>query len=251
MNDDVLDELDPEERYFVLLEQGRVGSGITRHAPTTAIGASAARLVDIGIVNVLDLLDGPQTIYTPELNSYVQFLLAPFDFVALAAPDQTGRIDVVQGDFDPDGTLTSGPPAPYARIGEFEMSVGDTFADMRLNIDQSNPPAGAGAVLSSSLIRHSTPLAAWFLAGADGFPARTTPTAWQPGHAYAHYETIIGDDDHYWAATTAGTSGGSEPDFAGNEGATVDDGTVTWTDEGGIPTAGQVHLWAVVMPPPA
>lgn len=223
--------------------------------PSSTIAAIAARagaqLIDLGIISVLDLLDGPQTIYTPELNSYMQLLLAPFDFVALDAPDQPGRIDVVQGDFLPDGTLTDGPPSPYTRIGEFELSVGNTFTDMQKNVDQGNPPLGVGAVRSSQMIRHSRPLVAWFLAGNDGFPARTTPASWQATHAYAQYTTIIGDDDHYWVATTAGTSGGSEPDFASNEGGTVVDGTVTWTDEGGIPTAGQFRLWAIVMSPPA
>jgi hypothetical protein len=204
------------------------------------VSGSPFTLVDLGIVNVVDLLAGPVTIYDIPANSiFVPVMGAEADFVVFDGG--SGRLDISEGSFDPDGTLVKPPQNPWTNLGELEISAGASFATVRSSLITNYGQAG----LSAS-IRYGDLWRAWYLPGDDGFPFLSAPAAWQANHVYAQYTTIHGPDDHFWAATTAGTSDGSIPDFAANEDATVVDSTVTWTDEGVIPTVGSIHLWAIV-----
>lgn len=61
-----------------------------------------------------------------------------------------------------------------------------------------------------------------------------TASTWAATTAYAlgDYVVDVAAGGRYWKATTAGTSAGSEPTWTTTAGATVVDGTVTWTDMG-------------------
>ena len=54
----------------------------------------------------------------------------------------------------------------------------------------------------------------------------------------------------FWIATTPGTSGASEPDWAG-AGATVTDGSVEWTRGGDVPDAGSIGVYVMYWKEPA
>jgi len=55
---------------------------------------------------------------------------------------------------------------------------------------------------------------------------------------------IIDSDDHLQRVTDAGTSGGSEPAWPVGVNTPTVDGSVTWLDEGAVPTVGSARLYA-------
>jgi len=57
---------------------------------------------------------------------------------------------------------------------------------------------------------------------------------WAPNTAYALNDTVdpLTPDGHYFKATTAGTSGATEPVWNTTSAATTNDGTVVWTEAG-------------------
>lgn len=57
-------------------------------------------------------------------------------------------------------------------------------------------------------------------------------TFWASGHIYALNALVINRNGHTWKATTAGTSGTSEPSWAASP---ITDGTVVWADQGAYP----------------
>ena len=59
--------------------------------------------------------------------------------------------------------------------------------------------------------------------------------AWTASHAYATNATILDGNGHIQKATTGGTSGTTLPVFSATGGTTTDN-TVTWTDEGYVPS---------------
>lgn len=56
---------------------------------------------------------------------------------------------------------------------------------------------------------------------------------WRPNTAYLAGQVIF-DGTHIQQVTTAGTSGATAPTFAAAQGATTNDGTVVWTNEGSV-----------------
>ncbi len=84
--------------------------------------------------------------------------------------------------------------------------------------------------------------------GPNRWRGNITPHArWATGTVYSGPSTgtfgplpgqrVVGTDGHLWEADPGGTSGGAEPDFAGNEGGSVADGpdTLVWNDRGPTP----------------
>jgi hypothetical protein len=57
-------------------------------------------------------------------------------------------------------------------------------------------------------------------------------SAWQGGTSYSTAQVILDSNFNLEKATTAGTSGGSQPSWPTATGNTVTDGTVVWTNEG-------------------
>jgi hypothetical protein len=63
-----------------------------------------------------------------------------------------------------------------------------------------------------------------------------TQCAWTESHAYSSNQEIIDSNGNEEIATTGGTTGSSAPSWPATAGATVTDGTVTWTMEPGCNT---------------
>lgn len=63
--------------------------------------------------------------------------------------------------------------------------------------------------------------------------------AWQAGHAYSLNDLVhpVTSNGHFYKATTAGTSAGSEPVYPTNGGTVTNGVALIWTDQGLIGTA--------------
>jgi hypothetical protein len=61
-----------------------------------------------------------------------------------------------------------------------------------------------------------------------------SPPGWEAMHPYALSDEIVAAG-HAWFANPGGTSGGSEPVWAGGIGGSIGDGSVTWYDNGAYP----------------
>ena len=102
----------------------------------------------------------------------------------------------------------------------FSVADGAVYdEDIRHNATNANQPL--------SLIAE---LPIYYKVGTNNWRRFWIDNAWRDANAYALGDQIRGDDSYY-QVTTAGTSGGVEPTWAGNTepGDTVVDNTVTWT----------------------
>lgn len=193
----------------------QIGPGNALTFDGSPVGGSQT-LTDLGVVEITDLLAGQVALYTPS-SEYVS---AVPDVDSAVAPDHH-TISIVQRE-----PSDAGDPRSF-------FSYGGTFQG----------PAGAGhgfyPFVSSTVVYAGlvTDFSAYFLDEALA--------AWQANHVYSD-KTCISAAGHIWSSDT-GTSGGSAPDFAGNLGGTVTDNTVTWQDEGALPTTGSVHVYALVV----
>lgn len=87
------------------------------------------------------------------------------------------------------------------------------------------------------------------LVAIDGAGAEFPYQPWAANSGMASDRSVSGGGS-FWVATTPGTSGGSEPDWAG-AGDTVMDGSVEWTREADVPTSGSLAPYALVLQEPA
>lgn len=177
------------------------------------VGTSGARLVDCGVVTAVDLLAGPSGFITAASGESVigAWMTAP---VAL---------DITPAHLTayPTGYTDAQAVAGYwCRMDDAGVLAGGAV-----------PTPGAGGTVA--------------LLGQGGTLVRGP---WAAGTAYTTAAAVVAAG-HIWSAGPGGTSGGSAPDFAGNIGGTVTDNGITWTDDGAVPTAGSVHLWALVATP--
>ncbi len=194
--------------------------------PSAGGGGGGLSLVDLGVVNAVDLLDGPQPIYETADQQYIQIIP---NWVGATVMDGLTGLSVQLGDLAPQVGV-----APYGIVMELQSTlpqhpgrVGDQAGNALAAIFAD------GSVMSAVL--NTT----------DGINVITAPAAWQANHVYAA-DALIEESGHWWWAGAGGTSGMSIPDFPGNFGGTVTDNDITWTDDGPIPTQGTLHLYALV-----
>jgi hypothetical protein len=195
-----------------------VGAVIGARALTpSAEGGSGVTLVDLGVVDIMDLLDnGSQTLYTPSEPALV--VQVAVDMATLVLPDTQG-ISVFRA-MPPLNAAT-----PFSQVSS---SFGVR--------DGTGPPApklGSDPVVAALV----TP----------GFAFDGAVGTWAADTAYGALE-VVSAAGHMWASQ-AGTSDSTPPDFAGNIGGSVVDGTVTWQDQGALPTVGSARFYALIVTP--
>lgn len=210
------------------------GPTVDLSVPTNG-GSQTVSVIDCGVVDLGDVIRAGAL----ELVAQAEGRLIKsvrFGTDELAQPSDGGSLWLITQN-------TSG----YAGFGYLNGT--DAFdTDGLLGDDSNTGPGVAGGGSGKAQILDTGPL----IAGSSGPGNSLTspgyeflpPVTWQANHAYCGNAWLI-DDDHVWIATN-GVSGGSKPDFAGNEGSNVADGTITWYDQGEIPT-GSAHVYVEVV----
>ncbi len=209
-----------------------------------AAGGGSQPVKDLGLVNVPDLIDGAQTLYTPQDGEFVVLVPgSPSDFVQIDNP----ACSVIMGQY---------PPLIYGK--DVELTWDQATTDPRnMAIDPFShnnlgPIFSNGTLTYSGLaaIRDTRPFLAAIAVqtGNDPTIIASLP-AWQALHGYVDDDLVRGSG-HIWVATGGGgNSGASEPDWASNFGGSVVDGDVTWFDEGAFPATGALHMYAIATMP--
>jgi hypothetical protein len=192
-------------------------------------GGSSPSLVDLGLIETADLLSGPITLHTPTTSDVI---LATYTTdVGFVPLDTDAHLFVVPG---------SGIAAD-AISGEFLLWTNA--------VDGGSYDASGNIALRTLNGKHpfqdGSAIKAVCATGFNGYPIMAALVDWQSAHAYAAFALILRSGTIWSADSGGGTSGGSAPDFASapSEGDTVDDNTVTWTNEGEIPSAGALHVY--------
>ena len=223
------------------------GGAHTQHHRDLATAAmQGVRMLDLGTVTAVGLLSGPVTLYTPASGEIMHSFffrnvtLCDVGYMAVTSPDA----DWLKGDDSP-GFIGSS-------ITEMVDTIGAVAYGARTGHAGGQPvPRGAAAFgttsagsLSITTI-NATATAFYSLTGSEAVMG-----AWQTNHTYLTGHAVV-QSGHVWYAGNFGealtyTSGGSLPDFAGHIGGTVGDNGITWTDAGAVPTAGSVHIYALV-----
>lgn len=184
---------------------------------------SGIQLVDLGVVDIVDLLDGPQTLYTP--SEPVLVVQVAIEVDTLVLPDSHAMV------------VTQGTP-PFT-------------ADPRhLLIVFSNTNLVTSTITPHLPVVWSDPVLVGINTGYSGYFVDEALEPWAPDTTYGATKECIIADGFIWSSSE-GTTGSEQPDFAGSpaEGAEVVDGTVTWTNEDPIPTVGSAHFYALVGKP--
>ncbi len=200
-------------------------------------GSQTLRYVDLGTIEGADLTDGPVLIFTPDVDEEVIAV-----FVTGAVPTSDGFIGIgLIPDVVPDAPVSESRPSLFASMGSDPTTVFDTPLLGRTL-------SAIWEIASESL--YAGPLY-------DGSAANIA-RLWEPNMLYP-----VTDDDTLniaaagtlWGNTAGseGTSGNSEPDFAGNLGGTVTDGPdLVWTDlQVPTPTDGSITARVLVATPTA
>lgn len=182
----------------------------------------AVRLLDLGVVTLANLGD---TLYTPAAGELVGpvflrdvvYLTDGGVFVSLLITGDTVALAGWDSDLARDGFgYAANPPNVDDRLAIAPTSMGPVGVGMG--------PSGASDAAFSS-------------------------TNWEPLTPYTlNANPAIVAVSHIWTIDDDGTSGGSEPDFAGNIGGTVVDNDITWTDQG-VLGDGSAHVYAYVATP--
>jgi hypothetical protein len=193
-----------------------VGAVIGARALTpSAEGGSGVTLVDLGVVDIMDLLDGPQTLYTP--SDPVLVVQVAVDMTTLVLPDTQG-ISIV---------CSSGLPSFETPMNQISTAGPRALQAVRAPTVGSDPVVAVMDTLNTILDE------------AVG--------TWAADTAYVNGEAVSAVG-HLWTSQP-GTTDSTPPDFAGNIGGSVVDGTVTWLDTGAIPTVGSARFYALIAMP--
>lgn len=186
--------------------------------------ASGLAMTDLGVLHATDLNAGEVTVFAPTAGQFVQITSG-----ALVAGDTGQGLQI--------GLAGTAAPATnlYARLLYNWQAYNSVTENGWPTPDKFNNYVSDGTAIKAS----SETLT-------NAFGVLTAPAAWQALHNYpAAIVIIAGPDHHWWSQTAGGMSGAMIPNFAGNEGGSVVDGAVTWTDEGPIPATGSIHLYAL------
>ncbi len=213
-----LNEFDVRDIQAVRVSEGGGGNGGSQ--------PGAVRRLDLGVVDVSDLLTDSVLLYTPDsgeivLGVYLRDVTFTDAFgMAVACTDGTSAEDT--------NNLAA------VTTGFYNESVRGTAAG-RLATRTAITPIRAGLTEDDA----SQPIA----------------SAWEADHHYVPdsttSESLIVASGHLRLTNDDGDSGGSVPDFPGNFGGSVVDNDLTWTDEGELPTIGSMHVYADVATPVA
>lgn len=195
--------------------------------------AALPRWLDLGVVNVVDLLAGPVALYT---TTGAQEILGVFYAPAgrVSPPASTNII------FTTDPTTADELVHQWfaAYFGAWQDTPNEALSDLA---HFGTWPIEGGTLYAVILNN----------VGFSGF----IRGPWQANHVYAgdsannNSDQVTGAGHIWYASNPGGTSGGSAPDFAGNIGGSVTDNDITWTDVGAVPTVGSVGLRALVATP--
>lgn len=184
--------------------------------------AGMLRMLDLGVVDVALLSDGPVQVYTGRDRE----VLLSMAVAAGATPTdvQNSAIVVIAGQSSPLGS--------------------DAF-----NSQPSIEVGSVGASLSSSPALGPSQM--WAFITAEGNPFLGE---WQADTEYHTGAAVLANGTLWYNSGEDGTSGSSEPDWAANAGDHVLDGPdIDWTDLAyGLPTEGSANVYATVsVPAPA
>jgi len=159
-----------------------------------------------------DMAEGPITLYTPSAGEVV----GPVYLYDVVFPNSGLEIFVSRDEFVP-GNVSFPPLAGW---------------DSDLSRDSVGYAArGTGGTDLGQVPLTTGPVTAGFGSGGDLANDDLTP-GWAAATVYAEFDHVVAVG-HIWECSPGGTSGGSEPDFAGNIGGTVADGDdIVWADWG-------------------
>lgn len=183
------------------------------------LSTTGPRLVDLGEVDLVDLLDGPVTLYTPDGPTLMSL---PSSVVVLPQPNNAQSAMLFYSSTD----SIADSSQQLAEWNNFDVVDKTDFLHIisdPIKMSIQNP---------SSRDSISTP-----------YPV------WQANHAYVEETDWVYEVEHVWYLSEGdGTSAGSEPDWAAHLGDEVVDGAITWGDGGVLPSSGTVHIYALVIP---
>lgn len=219
----------------VTLDPAVVGQSNVQDA--LAAVAGGLRLVDLGVVNAVDLLDGPVTLYTPVAGEWVQVGAIDDSFVAF---DGTAHCTEVVSDND--------TAAPLISINDTLFALGiSPFAPGPLAPIVYGPTALGGASLAVHLaLRPLTgPVRAFQAVGGTSPIEHLVSTPWTPGRVISAFTDYVTESGYIWQPEGFGTTGVSLPDFTDPDVSVVDN-DITWDSGGKLPTQGSLHLYAMV-----
>ncbi len=189
------------------------------------------RLVDLGTVTaVAAATGGPKLLYTPATGERIY---GPM--VASVTFTDSGFIVVASlAQLAANMNLAQGGLAGF----DTDLSAGVYGAPDLTN----QKPAGSGTN-SSGWWFVTDALYAGFYTNLSNALVDSAPGVWQALHDYTLGQWIIDGANHLQHVTTAGTSGAIIPAFDDSGGTTPDGiGTLVWTDEGLVPTVGQMDV---------
>lgn len=106
------------------------------------------------------------------------------------------------------------------------MTEAEALAQLAKDTAASRPPVLSNEDLLELLQQARRPDSLGYLP--DGLSGWVASTA----YALGAQRVPLARNGHYYEVTTAGTSGATEPAWPTTQGATVADGTVTWTERG-------------------
>ena len=197
----------------------------------------ALRVLDLGVVENADVEDGAITLYTPEAGEIV----GPVFLRDVTLPGEFGmEVSREEQSFaDPPDYLM-----PLAGIDN------DTAYDGFSGPLYKNFTAGTFSGNQRQALTTTGPVTAVLV---YGLPPTQPVEPWQANHLYDDSDSVpaVIEAGHIWSADGTFTSGGSQPDFAGNIGGSVADNGGTWSDDGVAPTGGSMHVYAYASIPVA
>lgn len=206
-------------------------------AEVTVNGGSlpgALRVLDLGVVDITDLFDGPVTLYTPEAGE----IIGPVFLRDVTYVNTSGAIAISREEQEFDDHQN--PPL----AGIDSDTAWDGFYGSSVAVGSGSglkliAPTTTGPVTAE--MQHDLP------------PSQSVQGRWQANHAYDGSEqpaTIIAAG-HIWSTGDAGDSGGTEPDWPSAFASDIADNDLTWNDDGLAPSQGSCHVYAYVSVPAA
>ena len=234
-------------------------------APVAVGGSMTVKAVDLGVIHIPTLLTvGATTLHTMEDGEFLASIRFPdIDYV------QAGPGDIEDGLgaslYVAIGTVKSFGWAGFANIFKGAQGGPTDTTGLYASTQVYGPALGAAdtQALVLSAAAGGPIVAAWWASDLHGNGLMLGPVvAWAADTAYdvptdftdppaVVKSNIIANGTVWVNSGAAGSSGGSEPDFAGNAGGSVADGPdIVWTDDELAPyTTGAVHAVAEIWTP--